>query len=73
MPPAKAVSARFRLCGTSPQSEQTTALTQYLPARLAALPGTPSVAAEAPTPTPGWQGVRIWLAYPAQDLPGRQP
>jgi hypothetical protein len=70
MPPAHAVSARFRLCGTSPQSEETAALSRYLPARLAALPGTPSVAAEAPSAATDWRGVRIWLAYPAHDLPG---
>lgn len=68
MPPAQAVSARFRLCGLSLTAEQMSAWERYLPTRLSALPGSPTVAADPPTVSADWQGVRIWLAYPAQDL-----
>ena len=68
MPPAEAVTARYRLCGTIPSVEQMSALARYLPARLAALPGSPVVAAEAPVTSPDWQGVKIWLSYRSCDL-----
>lgn len=67
-PPAQAVSARFRVCGPGLDAEQTSAWERYLPARLGALPGSPTVAADPPTLSPDWQGVKIWLAFPAQDL-----
>lgn len=63
VPPAQAVAARFRVCGPA-----VTALERYLPARLAALPGAPAVAAETTTSSPDWQGVKIWLSYRSQDL-----
>ena len=40
MPPAQAITARFRVCGLGGQSE----MDRYLAARLAALPGHPAVA-----------------------------
>ena len=68
MPPAQAVSARFRLYGPALSDEQASAWGRYLPTRLAALPGQPTVAADPPVLSSDWQGVKIWLAYPAQDL-----
>ncbi len=68
MPPAQAVSARFRLCGPALSAEQASAWERYLPARLSALPGSPTVVADPPAPSADWQGVKIWLAYPTQDL-----
>ena len=65
MPPAQALAARFRVCGSGDTSE----LDRYLPTRLAALPGSPVVAREPSEPVPGWSGVRVWLSYRAQDLP----
>lgn len=68
-PPAQAVSARFRLCGTSrDNSEHASALARYLPTRLAALPGAPTVVADPPAASPDWQGVKVWLSYRAPDL-----
>lgn len=64
VPPAQALAARFRVCGL-----EDGALQQYLPHRLAALPGSPRVQAEPDTLASDWQGVRIWLSYRAQDLP----
>lgn len=64
VPPAQALAARFRLCGVTPD-----ALRHYLPLRLAALPGAPAVQAEADNSPGDWQGVRVWLSYPARDLP----
>ena len=66
-PPSAAVSARFRLCGLGP-GERLTAWDRYLTARLSALPGTPTVAADPASPSSEWQGVRVWLSYPARDL-----
>lgn len=68
MPPAHAISARFRLYGPALPNEQTSEWQRYLPARLAALPGRPIVAADPPALSSDWHGVKIWLAYPAQDL-----
>ncbi len=69
MPPARAVSARFRVVGPEAQPE----LGRYLRARLAALPGGPAVLPEEASPAsplrPDWTGVQVWLAYPAADLP----
>jgi hypothetical protein len=66
---AQPLSARFRLCCADLDAVRTSAWTQYLTARLAALPGTPSVAAESTAlPPPDWRGVRIWLAYRSSDL-----
>ena len=67
-PPASAVSARFRLCGAGLEDERTSAWNRYLTARLAALPGTPSVAAESASTSPDWRGVKIWLSYRSRDL-----
>lgn len=64
VPPAQALAARFRVCG--PAND---ALHQYLPHRLAALPGGPRVQAETDSVSGDWQGVRIWLSYRTQDLP----
>ncbi len=73
-PPARAVSARFRVVGPDAPD-----LCRYLRTRLAALPGGPvvtgdSVTAEAGAEAsyslrPEWAGVQIWLAFPAADLP----
>lgn len=68
MPPANTISARFRLFGPALTGEQTSAWAHYLPTRLGALPGSPAVAADPPALSPDWQGVKIWLAFPAQDL-----
>lgn len=72
MPPARAVSARFRVVGPDARP----GLGRYLQARLAALPGGPVVAPDSGAPQAGrpewtseWTGVQIWLAYPAADLP----
>ncbi len=64
MPPSQAVAARFRVCGPGGRPE----LSDYLAARLKALPGNPDVAREPPTSSPEWAGVRIWLAYRPQEL-----
>jgi len=75
MPGARAVAARFRVVGPDAPD-----LRRFLQARLAALPGGPTVTAEtgnaetgnADAPLQGhadWAGVQIWLAYPAADLP----
>ena len=69
MPPARAIAARFRLVGPDAPD-----LRRYLQARLAALPGGPTVTADAEASAPqslrpDWAGVQIWLAYPAADLP----
>ncbi len=69
-PPARAVSARFRIVGPDARPE----LGRYLQARLAALPGGPAVAPDADAlpfqaVRPDWAGVQIWLAFPAADLP----
>ncbi len=67
MPPARAVAARFRVVGPDAPG-----LRRFLQARLAALPGSPTVTADADAPQPqcpDWAGVQIWLAYPAADLP----
>ncbi len=67
MPPARAVAARFRVVGPDAPG-----LHRFLQARLAALPGGPTVTADADAPQPcraDWAGVQIWLAYPAADLP----
>ncbi len=64
VPPARALRARFRVCG--PSSD---ALRRHLPLRLAALPGAPVVQAETDSASGDWQGVRVWLSYPARDLP----
>ena len=67
MPPARAVAARFRVVGPDAPG-----LRRFLQARLAALPGSPTVTADADAPQPqypDWTGVQIWLAYPAADLP----
>ena len=68
MPPAQAVSARFRLYAPALSDELTSIWERYLPARLAALPGRPEVAIGPATLSSDWQGVKIWLAYPVQDL-----
>lgn len=70
MPPARAVTARFRIVGLNPPLD----LRRYLQARLAALPGGPTVtchseASQATFLRPDWVGVQLWLAYPAADLP----
>ncbi len=69
MPPARAVAARFRIIGPDVPD-----LRRYLQARLAALPGSPMVVADAETTAPQtgrpeWTGVQIWLAFPAANLP----
>lgn len=64
MPPAKTVAARFRIVGPERRPE----LSRYLQARLAALPGSPSVAPEPDARQADWSGVQIWLSYPAADL-----
>lgn len=64
VPPAHALAARFRVCGLADE-----ALRRYLPHRLHALPGSPSVQAEPDSPSGDWRGVRIWLSYRTQDLP----
>ncbi len=64
VPPAQALAARFQVCGPADE-----ALHQYLPHRLAALPGAPRVQAEPDSPPGDWRGVRIWLSYRAQELP----
>lgn len=74
MPPAQAVAARFRICGPDGQAE----MKRYLTARLAALPGSPSVICEMPALSQDWAGVKVWLSYRSQDLPAllqktRQP
>ena len=66
MPPAQAVAARFRIVGTEGRPE----LHRYLRARLAALPGSPTVLSEPAALREDWAGVQIWLSYPAADLPG---
>lgn len=70
IPPARAVSARFRIVGP----DTLPSLRRYLQARLAALPGGPTVtsyseASPAASGQQDWAGVQIWLAYPAADLP----
>jgi len=70
MPPARAVTARFRVVGPNALLD----LRRYLPLRLAALPGGPTVtlhseAAQTASGGLDWTGVQIWLAYPAADLP----
>ncbi len=70
MPPARAVTARFRVVGPDARPD----LRRYLQARLAALPGSPTVtppseAFQGASLRPDWAGVQIWLAYPAADLP----
>ena len=69
MPPARALTARFRVVGPDAPD-----LCRYLRTRLAALPGGPTVTAEAGAEIsqslrPDWAGVQIWLAFPAADLP----
>lgn len=68
MPPARAVSARFRLYGAALSNEQTSVWERSLTARLGALPGSPMVSADPPCLSADWQGVRIWLAFPTRDL-----
>ena len=70
MPPARTVTARFRVVGPDARPD----LRRYLQARLAALPGGPTVtphseASQGASLRPDWAGVQIWLAYPAADLP----
>jgi len=70
MHPARAVTARFRVVGPDARPD----LHRYLQARLAALPGGPTVTlhsepSQAASGWPDWMGVQIWLAYPAADLP----
>lgn len=65
MPPAQAVAARYRIAGPEAGPE----MHRYLQSRLAALPGSPSVAAEPDARMGDWAGVQIWLSYPAADLP----
>ena len=67
-PPSAAVSARFRLCGPDLGGERGSAWERYLTARLSALPGTPSVAADPAHAASEWQGVKVWLSYPSRDL-----
>lgn len=67
MPPARAVSARFRVCGPDAAGD-IAAMDRFLRARLAALPGRPEVASEPSLPSPDWQGVKIWLSYPTDEL-----
>ena len=69
-PPARAITARFRIVGPEASPE----LGRYLQARLAALPGNPAVTSDAEafgavSLRPDWAGVQIWLAYSAADLP----
>lgn len=72
-PPARAVTARFRVVGPGASPS----LGRYLQARLAALPGGPTVTVHSEASQtiqttslrPDWAGVQIWLAYPAADLP----
>ncbi len=61
-------AARFRLCCADLDAARASAWTQYLTARLAALPGGPSVAADVAAPPPDWRGVRVWLAYRPRDM-----
>jgi hypothetical protein len=61
-------AARFRLCWADLDGPRESAWTRYLTTRLAALPGGPTVAAEAAAPPPDWRGVRVWLAYRPPDL-----
>ncbi len=68
MPPAQTVAARFRLCGAAMGNEPPSALTRYLSLRLAALPGSPTVAADQPASSSDWHGVKIWLSYRSSDL-----
>ncbi len=67
-PPAAAVAARFRLCGTDFDDARVSAWNHYLTARLAALPGTPAVAADPSGVSHDWHGVKIWLSYHSRDL-----
>jgi len=64
-PPARAVAARFRICGGGVRP----ALGRHLQTRLAALPGGPSVVASADSARTDWSGVQVWLSFPASDLP----
>lgn len=68
-PPARAVAARFRVCGPDFDGEHLSPFQLYLVARLSALPGTPAVAADPPLPSPNWRGVKVWLSFRAADLP----
>ncbi len=70
-PPARAVAARFRICGNGTRP----ALCRHLQVRLAALPGAPSVVAAADSAQTDWTGVQVWLSFPAADLPAllREP
>lgn len=65
---AKPTAVRYHLCWPNLDPARTRAWTQYLSARLAALPGGPPVAAEAAPVTTDWRGVRVWLAYRPHDL-----
>ena len=67
-PPSAAVSARFRLCGRDWEDGRVSTWSHYLTARLSALPGAPSVAADPAQASSDWHGVRIWLSYPSHDL-----
>ena len=68
LPPASAVAARFRLCGTDFADQRGSAWNHYLTARLAALPGAPTVTSDTAGASPDWRGIKIWLSYPARDL-----
>lgn len=69
MPPAHAVAARFRVCGPDVDGEHPSPLQPYLMARLSALPGTPTVAADPPLASSNWRGVKVWLSFRADALP----
>lgn len=68
MPPARTLAARFRLFGPPLMGDQSSAWERFLPMRLAALPGQPTVSAEPPVIGSDWQGVKIWLTYSPQEL-----
>lgn len=65
--PAVVVNARARVCG--PSARPASELAQWLPGRLRALPGTPSVSVETTEESGDWQGVKVWLSYSAESLP----
>ena len=68
LPPASAVSARFRLCGMDFEGQRKLAWNHYLTVRLGALPGAPAVTTDTIGASPDWRGVKIWLSYPSRDL-----
>jgi hypothetical protein len=67
MPPARAISARFRVCGSNADGDAA-GMDRFLRSRLAALPGEPTVASEPSLLSPDWQGVKIWLSFQSDEL-----